>query len=279
MNIDIVNCFCTKEANSGNPAAIIHNYIDGRNEKQKLAKKLGMPVTVFLNDTNQSEHHVEFFYPETEMPLCLHGTIGAAYILFQNESGNHLELIAKNDNRLAIRCNKEIVQVRVKECEMPITQINHHAIVDMLNLKNADEKIDDELPFTVSSVGSPKLLVPLVSFELLASLEPNFDLITEWSRETGVNGLYVYTKDVRDHDLDFYARGFNPKTGHHEDAATGVAAAALALSFNRSIVVGQGKFLNRPSEINVSYEDANNIWVGGKVHEVMINDGYIKNEK
>jgi len=266
MEIDIVNCFCTQQANSGNPAAIVRHFTTNSNEKQKLAKDLGLPVTVFLSERNHDHCHVEFFYPQIEMPLCLHGTIGAAYIVLKDEKINNLILIARNENKLQIRREGNVIQVCVSQQSIPATILNKNLLTKMLNIKSIDE-FDHQLPLAISSVGSAKVLVPLKSFESLASLKPNFDLIAEWSRENGINGLYVYTKCFKDGDFDFYARGFNPKTGHNEDAATGVAAAALALPLKRSIVVCQGQFIQRPSEINVSYDNPDNIWVGGKVHE------------
>jgi len=263
MEINIINCFCTKEANSGNPAAIVDRFTANSNEKQKLAKELGMPVTVFLSEVINGSCHVEFFYPDTEMPLCLHGTIGAAYFLLQRYDIHNPVLIAKNENKLIIRNEDNIIQVLVSAQQAPKVILNKTVICKMLNLSDADQ-IENVLPLTVSSVGSPKFLVPVSSFALLAALNPNFDLITKWSVEHAVNGLYVYTKDSQDSALNFYARGFNPKTGHNEDAATGVAAAALALSLQQSIVVGQGIFIQRPSAINVSYENSQTIWVGGR---------------
>jgi PhzF family phenazine biosynthesis protein len=270
MRIDIVNCFSTKKKNSGNPAAIVRDFIGGRNEKQQLAKDLGLPVTVFLSEKNHNYYHVEFFYPETEMPLCLHGAIGAGFILLKDEKINKLTLISKNENELQIRREDETIQVCVSQQSIPVAIFNKNLLTQMLNIQSIDE-IDHQLPLAVSSIGSPKLLIPLVSFESLSSLKPNTDLIASWSIENNINGLYVYTKDSKDDDFDFYARGFNPRTGHYEDAATGVAAAALALSLKRNIIVGQGQFIQRPSEINVSYDNPDTIWVGGKVQE-QIND-------
>lgn len=91
--------------------------------------------------------------------------------------------------------------------------------------------------FTETKPEKQKLSVPLKSFELLDVLKPNFDWIAEWSKKNTVNGLYVYTKDVSNNDFNFCARGFNPKAGHQEDAATGVAAAALSLALKHNIVV------------------------------------------
>jgi trans-2,3-dihydro-3-hydroxyanthranilate isomerase len=264
MEIDIINCFCTEETSSGNPAAIVKNFIADSNEKQKLAKKLGMPVTVFVSHIKNENYNLEFFYPDTEMPLCLHGTMGAAYILLKDTALNNLVCITKSKSKLLIRNEGDIIQVLVSSDRVPEVIPNKLEICKMLNLKGINE-IETEFPLTVSSVGSPKLLVPLISLESLARLKPNFDLIAQWSIKNQINGLYVYVKVSQDNTFDFYARGFNPKTGHNEDAATGVAAAALALFLKKSILVGQGAFIQRPSEINVSYDCPKNIWVGGRV--------------
>jgi PhzF family phenazine biosynthesis protein len=196
------------------------------------------------------------------MPLCLHGTIAAAFVLFKNITSKNLTCITKDKIDISARQEKDIIQIRVSKSLSPTINPDKIQIAQMLNLNCIDD-IENELSFTVSSVGSPKLLVPIASFESLAALKPNFNLITQWSLDNKINGLYVYTKDSQNNSFDFYARGFNPKTGHNEDAATGVAA-ALALSLKRSITVGQGVFMERPSEIRVSYYDPENIWVGGR---------------
>lgn len=99
----------------------------------------------------------------------------------------------------------------------------------------------------------------------LLELKPNYELIKKWSIENKVNGLYVYTPETHLNSSNFHARGFNPKTGHNEDAATGVAATALSLALKRNITVEQGYSINRPCCIVVTYIDANNILVGGQV--------------
>lgn len=277
MKLNIVNCFCTKETYSGNPAAIVRGFMEGKDKKQELAKKLNLPVTVFLSEVIDGACNIEFFYPETETPLCLHGTIGATYIIFKEEKPGDITFITKDKNILKVRVAENIIQVLVASKAVSSIVVDKLEICKMLNLNNINE-VDSQLPFLISSVGSPKLLIPLKSFEILSALKPNFNLIAEWSKVNSINGLYVYTKDIRSNDLNFYARGFNPKGGHQEDAATGVAAAALSLALKQSIVVGQGKFLNRSSKIIVSYDNPNTIWIGGDIQE-QIKNGEINFKK
>lgn len=265
MEIFFVNCFCTDEVNSGNPAAVVLEFEDDDHEKQNLATTLDLPVTVFVTESNNNFPLLEFFYPGREMPLCLHGTLAAASILLNIKKSDQLTCMTKNRQKLNIaKAAQGSIQVQVSSQQVPEITIDKNEICQMLNLKD-DKQFSGELPITIASVGSPKLLIPLISYNALAMLMPNFDLIKEWSVANRINGLYVYTPDLHQNVYNFYARGFNPKGGHNEDAATGVAAGALALSLQRNLIIGQGVYVKRPSAINVIYKNLEHIWIGGRI--------------
>ena len=254
MKIDTVNCFVTSENNSGNPAAVVTNFVGSSLEKQQLATKLNLPVAVFIIEQHDQPYLLEFYYPHAEMPLCLHGTLGAAAILLGKKIGK-LTCVTKLGFLLQIlKSENDLIQVQVSWQATPKVPIDQDEICKLLRL-NGSQQIASNLPFMLASVGSPKVLVPILSMKLLAKLKPDFERIKQWSIAHQVNGLYVYTADVTSTPFNFYARGFNPKGGHPEDAATGVAAAALAYALQRDIIVGQGRFMNKPSQIVVVYEN------------------------
>ena len=157
------------------------------------------------------------------------------------------------------------MQIKVSAESPPAYIIDPAILVQLLNLADFSE-VSQDLPMTVASVGSPKLLVPLKFLTTLAALHPDFDLIKKWSLENRINGLYVYTQESSENNL-FYARAFNPKTGQNEDAATGVAGAALALTLKKNIVIKQGQFIDRPSMLIITYHNPEEIYVGGKIVE------------
>jgi PhzF family phenazine biosynthesis protein len=264
LKTTIINCFTLDAKNSGNPAAIVTGFTDDKNSKQALAKQLNLPVTVFINDTEALSPLLEYFYPQTEMPLCLHGTLAAAHVLFENRASTQLTcLTASEQIRLVITSVNNLIQIEVAAKPGPHVVVARKDICNMLQLKN--KNIENNLPCGVVSVGSPKLLVPIASSLLLTQLTPDFSEILAWSLANQVNGLYVYTPLNAEKWL---ARGFNPKTGHNEDAATGVAAAALALSLKKNLVVEQGSIINKPSQIVVTFNHPNSIFVGGKTQRV-----------
>ncbi|OGQ04709.1 MAG: hypothetical protein A2W61_05945 [Deltaproteobacteria bacterium RIFCSPLOWO2_01_44_7] len=262
MEINILNCFCTDDPQSGNPAAVVSGFSGSAEGKQQLASQLVLPVTVFIKDQDLSQPILEYYYPSTIMPLCLHGTIGAAYHLMKLRRSDTLICNTTSGLKLDAMLLGEVVKIKV--CNELLSPIDwdEHEICNILGIDRSD--IENRLPFQVASVGSPKLLVPLHSHQRLAALQPHFDLLTSWSIKNKVNGVYVYTKNQKISDV-FHARGFNPKTGHKEDAATGVAAAALACCLRRDLTIEQGQSIHRPCRIQVIYKSDEEIWIGGSV--------------
>lgn len=265
MKLQMMSCFCNKDDGSGNPAAVVYEFTGSDGDKQKLASQLNLPVTVFIVDPKSSQPTLEYFYPQKQMPLCLHGTIGAAKVLFDLTGDRQIQLRTRAGIPLQCGLLEDNVQVRVSEESAPGSQWNLNEVENMLGIQKADIAVN--LPYTVASVGSPKLLVPLVSSKKITELQPNFEKIIDWSNAHNINGFYVYARTAPESPNTFLARGFNPKTGHNEDAATGVAAAALATCLKRNLVVEQGHCVGKPSRIVVSYVGYDEIWVGGKVVE------------
>ena len=263
MKLQIVNCFCSDEPDSGNPAAIVSEFSGDDRDKQGLAAKLNLPVTVFIFQPDSLQPTLEYFYPNSQMPLCLHGTIGAGKILFDLDRSAIKKLKTKSGLQLQVTSASDVVQVKVAAQSSPQIKWNSNEVETMLGIKKSD--IATEFPYTTASVGSPKLLVPLRSPTLLAHLQPNFAQIAKWSEKHKINGLYVYACSKQRSSDFFSARGFNPRTGHNEDAATGVAAGALATCLKHNLVVEQGHFINKPCRIFATYNKSDDIWVGGKV--------------
>jgi PhzF family phenazine biosynthesis protein len=265
MEMALLYCFVTEAAHSGNPAAVITHFPTDDPSRQALATRLDLPVTVFVDHLASDDYRISYFYPETQMPLCIHGSIAAARLLLKHK--NQLQISTAQGQRLTvIKKPNDIFQVKLAAGEVLYDKTPLAETMAMLGLTDPHD-LELSLPYTVASIGSPKLLVPLKSFEVFSRLTPNFTAIKAWSINKQVNGLYVYAQHP-DHPQQFHARGFNPKTGYNEDAATGVAAGALltALPELSEIQVDQGHFLNRPSRITVS-RDADAIYIGGRVLE------------
>ena len=84
----ILNCFCTDLPNTGNPAGIVFDFPGDKIEKQKLAHRLQLPVTVFVDRADSPIPVLHFFYPDIEMNVCLHGALAAVFILLNQRKNS-----------------------------------------------------------------------------------------------------------------------------------------------------------------------------------------------
>lgn len=83
MKVRIVNVFSINNQ-GGNPCAIVDKAAHlSTDEMQAMATRFNLPETVFIiPDKNQ--YLLRFFATKGELPLCCHGTLGAAYYLFKS---------------------------------------------------------------------------------------------------------------------------------------------------------------------------------------------------
>src|SRR5258708_39983655 len=79
-----VDAFC-KDIFTGNPAAVcpLENWLDALTMK-KIAAENCLPETSFYVKEN-GRYRLRWLTPETEIDLCGHGTLAAAYVLFTHE--------------------------------------------------------------------------------------------------------------------------------------------------------------------------------------------------
>src|SRR3990167_7520259 len=116
----IVKCFCGEDDKSGNPAGVYVDQIISDEQKQQIANKLNLPVTVFVSNSTDHIPSIEFFYPNRKMPLCLHGTLAAAHVLFSKSdqkcmvirtlSGKLLQLNQNTSNHFEVEVFPEQIE-------------------------------------------------------------------------------------------------------------------------------------------------------------------------
>lgn len=260
MKVKIVNVFSINNQ-GGNPCAIVDNAAHlSTDEMQAMATHLNLPETVFIiPDKNQ--YLLRFFATKGELPLCCHGALGAAYYLFKLGDSKPLHIKAyQTQTNLDIARDGNFISMSI---------INNGKIVDdTIDLDIASKllaidkaSIDIHSPCAIASIGSPKLLAPVINRDILFNMTPNLDLMSQWCKKYSVNGVYVYSNDTEDSHSDYVGRNFNPLFSHQEDIATGVAAAALGFMLNlkndkkkNHFTIEQGANLGRPSRIDVSID-------------------------
>ncbi|WP_370931025.1 PhzF family phenazine biosynthesis isomerase [Bartonella sp. DGB1] len=259
--IQFFRCFqIPNNPDSGNIAAVVENFSNSLQKRKSLAQELNTPVTVFVDFDTDNKTQISFFYPDRQMPLCIHGALAAGKFLSNMQDNNEVQCLTSNNRKLSFKIDDSSIYLDVEAEEISAPTLNASTLTKMLNFD-----IKDSDSCSVISVGSPKLLIPINSLNALISLQPNYNFISEWSLEYKINGLYVYTPQTFAPHANYHARAFNPITGHNEDAATGTAAAALSYFLKKSLIIEQGHALQTPCEISTRYTPNQTFAVGGIV--------------
>lgn len=256
MKISLFRCFCTDAPNSGNIAGVVDATEITVQTLNIMAQQLKLPV---LAAVYPQERRLRFFYPQAEMPSCIHGTLAA--VMWLQAQG---KIVLKTSHQ-SIHAERQDNRVQITTALLMHSKESLQKAILLKLLGTHEDILHAGCYCGVSSVGSPKLFIPVKSLENLRALQPSLSAITAYSQENNVNGIYVYTPETFSSQAHFHARAFNPKTGNTEDAATGVAAAALAGVLKRSFSIEQGHFMQCPSLIQVAYRNEQDIRVGGEV--------------
>ncbi|WP_274610353.1 PhzF family phenazine biosynthesis protein [Pseudomonas sp. TH31] len=265
MHLKRFRCFGTGP-NSGNEALVIfEGASSGRSiaERQRFAAAQKAKACVFINimEDGVGPCVLDFYYPHARSPLCLHASLAAAYYL-------HTHNVAEYCGSVLTSMNKQLLTFTHSGNELHISvepdQVNMSvpSICVIAKLLGCTESAIKS-PAAIASIGSPKLLVEMVSPEALYALRPALNGIVEWGQAAAVSGVYAYAH----RELNKYeGRNFNHLDESMEDAATGVAAGALSLFLARNIILSQGVMLGNRCQISASDCDGL-ISVGGLVFE------------
>ena len=239
---------------------------------------------------------LRFWVPNHEMEMCGHATVGAVWLL------DRLGLLPRD--RLRIWTRSGPVEARVdrrgaggpfvaisqpqgRTEPLPDTERMEAEVLAVLGITSNELA---PLPIQNARTSRVKTLVPLKSVAVLDGLRPDFRRMEQLCEWIGSTGLYPYAPADLDRQT-FDARQFPKASGYPEDAATGIAAAALAFGLleNRllgdpqaPITVRQGRAMGRPSEISVRFQFDGGLegglegglggahpagcWLGGAVH-------------
>ncbi|KAH8819985.1 PhzF family phenazine biosynthesis protein [Xylogone sp. PMI_703] len=278
LNVHLLKVFAATE-HGGNPLPVVIDASDlSRRQMQNIAKYYGHESGFIIPAAPGCEYDYtfKFWVPGHEMEMCGHATIGGVYLLHK------LGILQKK--HLKISTLSGIVEVNVTmqediwvEISQPCGIVNklsedkHEEILSVLGILQEDLA---EFPLQNSMTSRVKTLIPLSSVATLDKLEPDFSRMQQVCGNIGSTGLYPYA--IQDlHQGIFSARQFPKSSGYPEDAATGIAGAALAFGLleNRlvradsSVKINQGVAMGHPSQIAVRFrvQDGKVLgcWLGG----------------
>lgn len=250
---------------SGNPCPVITE-ADAltTTQMQGMTADFGVETAFVLSPQDaDADLRLRYFVPLHEMEMCVHATVGVVTVLArQGHLPDSTVKIETPLGTLPVHWQQEGEDVWVTVEQFPPTfapeRPSGAEVSAVLGI--AEEAIDRDVgPIQPVSVSRAKLMVPLVDFGALDSCAPDAERVGRLCERYHTTGLYPFTLKTRSAERQVEARQFPRQAGYLEDAATGVAAAALAAYLVRysvfgapsdgwqSFTVGQGEAMGQPS--------------------------------
>ncbi len=214
MKLDIVDAFITGQAFSGNPAAVV------RAERpladslmQKIAAQHNLAETAFIWPLDATAQHwdIRWFSPTTEVELCGHATLAAAYSVFCDHPAlEHLQFISRRHGALSVSSRDDGLAL-----DLPI-QTQRLIVSPPSQLVRAIPEGFREIFLGVD------WLVVYDDPNIVTQAKPDLALI----RQLPDRGVILTATGLG--ECDFVSRFFAPRIGIDEDAVTGSTHCALA---------------------------------------------------
>jgi PhzF family phenazine biosynthesis protein len=281
--------------NGGNPLRVILDaQVMTDNDMQVLAKSHGHECCFIFPAPLDSKYDYEFRFwvPDHEMEMCGHATVGAVWLL------SKLGMLAKDNLRIATKsgiveatisvtsededgCDGEEEGIWVEVSQPPAKMLENVQRQDHIDgilsvLRILKDDLVPGLSIQNAATSRVKTLIPIKSVAALNGLSPQFDRLPSLCDVIGSTGLYPYAVSDLANQV-FEARQFPRGAGYEEDAATGIAASALAFGLlenglvfdsEESVEVKQGFAMGCPSKISVRFRETDGgdvvgCWIGG----------------
>ncbi|MHA1154590.1 MAG: PhzF family phenazine biosynthesis protein [Candidatus Heimdallarchaeota archaeon] len=274
----------------GNPTAIVldaEDYTDIL--KQYIASEMNVPVTSFVTKSEKADFKVEFYTPKKRIPIGGHATIATFWLLAEigrikpekdfakvtqeTERGIFTIEIFWKEGEL-----DKVVMIQEKPTFKEV-DITKDKLADILGIRSDKIETNEQLPITIASTGSPKLLVLITSKEMTDALVPKFADIERLCLRLNVSGIHLYTFDTYLEGSTCYTRHFEPLRGAPETVISGLANGALgaflvARGFAQpgKMIIEQGESMDRAGivevEIKATTKGVKEVKVGGKAKTV-----------
>lgn len=225
----------TTEKFRGNPAGVVPE-ADGlsADQMQLIARELNNSETAFVLSPESDDHdvRVRFFTPTVEVPSCGHATIAAHYVRAVEKQMSTCRVVQKIGagilpvDVIRDRADYRIVMTQgAPEFSKPFDRAHTRELLAALGL--VPDVLDARCPIQIVSTGHSKVLIGVLSREVLAGLRPDLARLAELSGSIGCNGYFVFTLESDSPDILAHGRMFAPAIGIAEDPVTGNANGPL----------------------------------------------------
>ena len=224
LTIYVTSAF-SKDNKGGNRAGVVLHRPDLSSAQMlMIAKELGCSETAFVVDSSVADFKLRYFTPTEEVDLCGHATIATFATL---RLLNKLE-----KENYTIETKAGILTIQIKADGLIFMEQNCPAYFDVLKSDKfkgciEEQVISREFPIQIISTGLKDIMLPMASQNELMAMTPDFEAITDLSRELDVVGIHAFAL-TDSSDITAVCRNFAPLYGINEESATGTSNCALA---------------------------------------------------
>lgn len=269
----------------GNPVPFVADA--GRMDDEQMrgvAQRYGHESAFLLPASDaRADWRLRFFVPRHEMEMCGHATVGALWALRQWGIWTRPAAVVETlSGPVQVEWDEASGRAWVSQ---PAPTVRHLQDHERGWVARALGWPESRMPSLVvnSCTSRTKTLVDVGSVEELQMLRPGGELVEAACEAIDSTGLYPYAVDDRAADGVVFARQFPRSSGYPEDAATGIAAAALWGFLHQSgriavrradapaaFLVRQGDAMGRPSAIEIRPRRSDDgsvvgCWLSGRV--------------
>ncbi len=269
----------------GNPCPVVLDASRLTPEQmQAIAKHFGHECGFVVSAVDAAMPSFRFFVPEHEMSMCVHATVALVALLRRSRRlQGPTATVSTSVGSLQVEIDGPDERPRVSVQQLPPTfsTVRETSVPDVCAvLRIRLDAMDEQLPVQSVSVSRPKLIVPLQNVGILDHLTPDFEAVRELCAAYETTGLYPFAVEGK----NLAARQFPANSGYVEDAATGVAAGALAayaaryvpgFSQDQWITIHQGQAMGKASVIEARTATV----AGGAVAVVVRGDAQLLDEE
>jgi len=201
LNLYQIDAF-TDTPFEGNPAAVIplETWLPD-NTMQSIAEENNLSETAFFVPKDEG-FHLRWFTPKTEVDLCGHATLAAAYVLFN--------ILGHNKERIEFESKSGILTV-LKKDDWLVMDLPAQTAVPC-NVPYEIVKAFDRTP--IECLRSEDYIVVFETESDILSIKPDIAYL----KKLDLRGVIITAKSRQ---YDFVSRFFAPKYGINEDPVTG----------------------------------------------------------
>jgi PhzF family phenazine biosynthesis protein len=256
----------TEVAFGGSQAAVITDAATiATEQRQQIAREIGMPATAFVDDYGAGWIRAQFMSTVMELPMCGHGTLCLFTQLLEAgvlQADRDVELRLPRANACVSLGTTAAGRYRVMLEIQPPRFVAAPADIDELPalLGLGTEALSPAVPVEIARGDFIHLVVPLSGLAEMRKITPDFSAMIRFCHRHGIETIAVFCLETENPEMHLHVRDFCPAVGVSESAAAGTTNAALSGYLLRHALVDtdcaavminaeQGFELGRPSSI------------------------------